>query len=209
VALLVAAGIISRLEARLPELRSVPAADPQVTLLEPGSHPVPGTGMRTSGEWVTQQVGSASWLVTSDRTASLTFTFYGTDIVLRARIGPESGRAYVTVDGDPASGLLHDARGSYLRLLGPQAHDGDIKIATGLAHREHTITITPGPEGELAIARVDVSSRTPFPWAFAISYTAILALLVFALARLAMLTTGGVTTLEGPERGPGRIDRRD
>lgn len=169
--------------------------------LRPGTHSIDAMEITKTGEWVTQRFGSNVALVSSNPSDFLAFRFYGTEVQVVARIGPEAGRAYVLIDGQPPAGLTEDERGAYLRLRAPQAIDTPLTLATGLAHREHLVQIAPGSQGELAISSVVVRSETPFLWAFVGLY-ATLATTIFVVARQIAI---GVTLR--PERLPSRAER--
>lgn len=148
----------------------------------PGTHPPFAPQIEQSGDWITQPLGETTYLSTQSPGSSLSWRFYGTDLSIRARIGPESGVIYVTIDGNPVIGLPTDENGSYVDLFAFQARDASIEIASALAHRDHVITLTHGSEGELAISEILISSRVPFPWVFTLIYTTF-GLLLFLTVR--------------------------
>ena len=113
----------------------------------------------------------------------MTLRFYGTDLTMTARIGPESGKVYVSVDGQQSSVLPVDEHGSYVDFYADQAQEDTILIAHGLAHRDHTVKIVTDGPAEVAISGFAVSANTPFPWAFIFLYVALTAAL-FVLIRL-------------------------
>jgi hypothetical protein len=182
---------VARTEERIPTLRVVTQTDQnspgELPTIFPGDHAVTEESIVVGGPWVSQQLGAITALASSDTASTLTFRFYGTDVRLITRIGPEAGRVYVVLDGGVVPDLDRDERGSFVRLRALQAEDASIVVASGLSHREHVITVSPGPQGELAISGVEIEARTPYPWAFWLLYTSIGALLFLALRRIATL----------------------
>ncbi|MDI3341058.1 MAG: hypothetical protein QJR03_11065 [Sphaerobacter sp.] len=169
------------LEATLPAAR-VPAG---ATALPPGAHTAIDAPLALAGDWFTQPLDDVTSLVTEQPGGSATFRFHGTHVVLTLRVGPESGRAYVTVDGKPVPGLPSDERGSFVRLRAEKAADRPIIIATGLAHGEHVMTIANGNQGQLAISAITIKAQTPLPWSFGLFYAGCLLLLGVAIRTLA------------------------
>jgi hypothetical protein len=186
---------VIRLESELPSIRvSVPsggATIPGMTL-EPGEYRSDNPAIVLSGNWFNQTLGTSgpakttSSMVTSTSGSSMTLRFYGTDVVTIARIGPESGKFHVTIDGEPSPILPSDDHGSFVDLYSNQAEDQSILLATGLAHRDHTLQITSEGTDDVAISGFNVSANTPFPWAFIFLYVALSAAL-FVLVRISVV----------------------
>lgn len=188
---------VMNLEATLPSIR---AGDQSFDgpgsskTLRPGTYLAENPAVVLSGKWFKQTLGTSSSLsttssmVTSTSGSSMTFRFYGTDLGLTARIGPESGTMYVTIDGQGSSILPVDSRGSFVDLYANQAKNQTIQIATGLAHRDHTVQIVSGGGGQVAINSFHISAHTPFPWAFVFLYAALTAGL-FVLVRTFVIST--------------------
>lgn len=166
------------LEQRLPDVRA-PREFSESNLLSghaimaPGYRDVDDVDAAQSGEWIEQEIGDSTWLATDTPGSRIQAAFYGTDLYLVARIGPEAGRAYIRVDGEPVSGLNEDETGTYSDLWAGEASDQSILIASGLAHGEHVVEVTSGGEGEVAISGFEVVSDTPFQWAFLLAYVGI------------------------------------
>jgi hypothetical protein len=139
-------------------------------------------GLDTAGEWYEQEISGTRMLVSEQADEVISFRFYGTDVEIIARVGPEAGRVYVEIDGRPVSGLLQDERGSYVTLRTTQAANRSITVASGLAHEEHEIALSNGGAGEFALSDFVITARTPFQWAFITLYGA-LALAIFATLR--------------------------
>jgi len=151
--------------------------------LLPGSVRLPHPAIRTKGDWVTQQVGGQAFLASREDGAALTIQFYGTELALIARIGPDAGRVYVTVDGSPSPQLPRDDTGSYLVLHAPRAATGEIPIATGLRPGLHIVTLTKGQRTELAVSSIKVTNRPALGWTFVLAITALIGLLFLAVRR--------------------------
>src|SRR6185437_4083751 len=119
VGLLVALIWALNLETRLPALRIAeqPPAGTTQKILEPGSFKADDPAIARTGNWFTQTLGSTATAstsasqVTSTAGSEMTLRFYGTDISMNARIGPESGEVNVTVDGGTSSVLPSDSFG--------------------------------------------------------------------------------------------------
>ena len=182
------------LESHLPTLRIAepPPSGTTQTILEPGTYRANDPAIVRSGNWFTQTLGSTTSvttsesMVTSTSGSAMTIVFYGTDLSMTARIGPESGEVRVTVDGQSSPILPSDSTGSFVDLSSNQAEETSILIATGLAHRDHTLVIRSSSSADVAISGFVVTSSTPFPWAFTILYVG-LATLLFILVRLAVV----------------------
>lgn len=174
------------LEATLPSIR-VPGPERAASagILAPGEHRVVDAPVELVGDWYTQPLGDVTSVVTDQPGAAARLRIHGTQVLLTARVGPESSRAYITVDGEPVPDLERDELGSFVRLRASKAADRDIVVVSGLAHGEHDLTITNGSQGQLAISAIIVEAQTPFPWAFALFYGGVLLLLVVALRGLA------------------------
>lgn len=181
------------LEDRLPRIRvPVDGTDRQsaegLQTVYPGQHTVRDIPVQTAGEWIEQPLETGVSLATESPSSTMSLRFYGTSIALVARVGPESGRVYVQIDGRPVPHLSSDERGTYLSLRATKARDEILPIASGLSHREHTITLTNGPEGDLAVSGFRIEAQTPFPWAFALLDTLAALLLLVILRALAVRT---------------------
>ncbi len=185
---------VMNLEATLPSIRVGDRTNGNAAAqtLEPGSYSAEDQAITLSGDWFQQTIGSngsstvTSLVVTAAPGSVMSFRFYGTDLSVAARIGPESGTVYVTVDGNPSTVLPTDSKGSYLDLYAQQAEDQSILIASGLSHRDHEVTITSDGTNQVAISGFNISANTPFPWAFVFLYVALAAAL-FVLVRMSVV----------------------
>ncbi len=188
---------VMNLESTLPSIRvgeqSVVGSGSS-SALEPGTYPAENPAIVRSGNWFKQTLGTStplstsSSMVTSTADSSMTFRFYGTDLSMTARIGPESGTVYVTVDGQVSPILPIDSKGSFVDLFANQAENQTIQIASGLAHRDHTVQIVSDGANQVAITSFHISANTPFPWAFVFLYVALSAAL-FVLVRISVIAT--------------------
>jgi hypothetical protein len=182
------------LENHLPALRLAepPPSGTTNRVLEPGSYEANDPAISRQGNWYMQTLGStsatttSSSLVTSTTGSTMTLIFYGTDLSMDARIGPESGKVRVSIDGGTSSVLPSDDQGSYVDLGGNQAEETSILLATGLSHHDHTLVLQSMSDADVAISRFDVTASTPFPWAFTILYSG-LAMLLFVVVRSAVI----------------------
>jgi hypothetical protein len=190
IALFLALIWVVRLEATLPSIRvgaSSATATGGLTTLDPGTYLAENKSIVLSGAWFVQTLGTStsapsSSTVTTTPGSSMTLRFYGTDLSMMARIGPESGKVHVSVDGQESSVLPADGQGSFVDFSASQAENQEILLATGLAHRDHTLRITSDGAAEVAISSFAISANTPFPWAFVLLYVALFGML-FLLIR--------------------------
>lgn len=143
---------------------------PGHALMMPGSPDIESVDADLSGDWVTQEIGEMDWLATDLEGSRLRAAFYGTDLYVLARIGPDASKAYVTVNGQRVERLPEDELGSYVNLWAGETSDQPILLARNLAHGEHVVEIAAGEDGELAIAGFEVVAATPFQWAFLLAY---------------------------------------
>jgi hypothetical protein len=177
------------LERTLPEVRT-PRTDgsSQVLsghrLMSPGYHNISSVDADLKGDWLMQEVGESEWLATEASGSRIRAAFYGTELYLLARVGPDGGRAYVTVNNRPATILPMDETGSYTSLWAPQAANRPVRVVTGLAHGEHVVGLRAAGDGEVAIAGFDVVAQTPFPWAFVLGYIGLAGGLFLVLRQL-------------------------
>jgi hypothetical protein len=183
------------LEHHLPSLRIAepPPAGTANRVLEPGSYQAGDPAIVRNGNWYTQTLGStnatatSTSLVTSTSGSTMTLIFYGTDVSMDARIGPESGKIRISVDDGASSVLPSDDKGSYVDLSGSQAEETSILLATGLSHHDHTLVIQSASDADVAISSFQITASTPFPWAFTILYSGI-AMLLFVVVRSGVVT---------------------
>ena len=186
---------VMNLESRLPSIRigaQEGTGSGAGQTLEPGSYQAENSAILLSGNWFKQTLGTSSSaiktssMVTSVSGSSMTFRFYGTEIGMTARIGPESGKVYITVDDQASPILPSDSKGSFIDLYSNQAENQSISIATGLAHKDHTVRISAQGTGEVAISGFDITANTPFPWAFIFLYVSLTASLFVLVRRSAI-----------------------
>ena len=174
---------VTHLESRLPQIHRSDA--PAETLLYPGVHPLDQPSIETSGGWYWQIFGPSRSLVSDAAGSTLGMSFYGTKLVVTARVGPESAKIYVTVDGAPVPGLPRDTRGTYLSLRSiNQTLDRDVVLASGLSYQEHHIELLTAGSGTVAISAVRVVAQSPFPWAFSLVEVSLAAGIFVALRTL-------------------------
>lgn len=174
------------LEVRLPGVHLPEGARstlrPGQTLLAPGHHEINDPALSPSPDWFIQRLNRDTALATNRPGGSLSTSFYGTEVRLIARVGPEAGRVYIQVDGAPVPSLSKDDTGrSYINLRDEDAINETIPIVIGLPHKEHMLTITNGSGGQFAISGIDVDAATPFSWAFALIYTVLVVALIIVV----------------------------
>lgn len=112
-----------------------------------GYHQEDHWALAYQGDWATKQGPRASlgqYVEATSAGASLSFTFKGTGLRLLARQGSRPGRAFVSVDGSPPSGLPQDREGrAYLDMANQRPdRDGSFSIAPVLPYKEHSVEIT-------------------------------------------------------------------
>lgn len=166
---------LTSLEQNLPDIRTPrdPSSSsmlPGHSLMMPGTSDVQAVDTDVSGDWVTQEIGESDWMATDLQGSRMRAAFYGTDVYVLARIGPDASRAYVSVNGEPVGHLAQDELGSYVNLWSAQTSDQPILLARNLAHGEHLVEVIADGEGELAISGFRVLASTPFSWAFVLGY---------------------------------------
>lgn len=184
---------------RLPHLK----ANTVSASLTPGYHPILDSAATTTGIWFQQPLGNRVSISSNQPGASLSFHFDGTEVQLDARIGPESGKVYVSVDGDPVGHLFQDAKGSYLDLSADQAQADQILVVKDLSHEQHVMKLTNADGSELAVYGVTIKSQTPFPWAFGLLYGFLGILLFLILRQLAVhFAAGRGWFVQPPESNP-------
>jgi hypothetical protein len=186
--LVIAVAWLANLEQTLPDIRtprdqSTSSVLPGHALLMPGNTEIHDVDSQLEGDWVTQEIGESDWLATDLRGSSLRAAFYGTDLYLMARVGPDASRAYVTVNDRPIDHLPRDDEGSYVNLWSSQTSDQPILLARNLAHGEHMVHVVADGDGELALSGFTVETSIPFPWAFALGYAGF-GLGIFLLVRV-------------------------
>jgi len=194
IALVIVLSSALSLENHLPSLHIAepPPAGTTSRVLEPGSYQANDPEITRHGNWYIQTLGStnttnkSSSMVTSTSGSTMTLIFYGTDLSMDARIGPESGEIRVAIDGGTSPVLPSDDKGSFVDLSGNQAEETTILLATGLAHHDHTLVIQSASDADVAISRFQITASTPFPWAFTILYSG-LAMLLFVVVRSAVI----------------------
>jgi hypothetical protein len=169
---------LANLEKNLPDIRIPPDTSSSDVLnghalMMPGHNEIETVDVNLTGDWVTQEIGESNWLASELQGSRMQAAFYGTDIYLLVRMGPDSNRAYVTVNGLPVERFQQDDYGSYVGLWAGETSDQPVLLARNLAHGEHIVEIIADGEGELAIAGFDVVASTPFPWAFLLGYIGI------------------------------------
>jgi hypothetical protein len=173
--LVAAVAWLANLEQDLPDIRTPrdpgeSSVLPGHAVMMPGTNQIHDVDAELSGDWVSQEIGESSWLATDLQGSRLEAAFYGTDLYVLARMGPDATRAYVAVNGEPVDHFSSDDMGSYVGLWAGETTDQPVLLARNLAHGEHTVEIVADGDGELAIAGFDVLATTPFPWAFTLAY---------------------------------------
>jgi hypothetical protein len=169
------------LAARLEQVGIPEQARETSEALLPGNFPLPHPAVRAHGDWVSQHVGGRAFLATREAGSELVVPFYGTELAVVVRIGPDAGRVYVTVDGSPWPQLPSDDTGSYLVLHAPRAAIDEIRIATGLRPGLHVVTLINGGGAELAISSIEVTNRPSLGWVLALIAAALTGLLFLAI----------------------------
>jgi hypothetical protein len=119
----------------------------------------------------------------------------------------EGGRVYVAIDGQPVAGLPTVAGRTYLPLRATRTSDADLPVVAGLRPGPHTLELTAGEDGEVAIAGLIVSRERPLGWAYLWLHGAALVLLTLALRsllRLGLVVAGYLPVVRIGRRGGAR-----
>jgi hypothetical protein len=153
--------------------------------LSPGRYEISDVAIRATPDLFLQPLANGAALATSTPGGTVEVPFYGTAISLIARVGPETGRVYVQIDGAPVESLSQDERGSYINLWDDRA-DETIRITEGLPHGEPVLTVSNGRSGQLVISGLFGKAATPFSWAFALIYLVLSACLVATIREIAV-----------------------
>ncbi len=175
VVVLTATAWLTSLEISLPDIR-MPAnnvsstALPGHELMMPGTTTIEAVDPELEGDWVSQEIGEMDWIATDLQGSRMRAAFYGTDISMMVRMGPDASRAYVRVNDEPVDHLSEDELGSYVNLWAGETSDQPVTLARNLAHGEHVIEIIADGDGELAVSGFNVTATTPFSWAFVLGY---------------------------------------
>jgi hypothetical protein len=170
---------VLQLETRLPQVHQ-PGGDPGMLL--PGLYAMDNPAIAASSDWYWQVFGQSRSLV-NDGTGHVSLRFYGTELRLIGRVGPESGRLYVLVDGQLVGSLNRDAHGSYISLKATQAVDRPLLLVSGLSYQDHRLELIAGGTGSVAISAIQVIARSPFPWAFTLIEVSLAVALFLTLRR--------------------------
>lgn len=124
--------------------------------------PVLGIGQHQENDWALEYAGT--WYPTTDAAAAarsyvmsthtgarVSFKFHGTDMDLIAIRTPGAGRLAVTIDGSDSSAnkvSVHAAGKAYIDLSAPAvSYQERIPVASGLASRDHQVTLEPADAG--------------------------------------------------------------
>jgi hypothetical protein len=139
--------------------------------LYPGVHQEDDWALAYAGAWQTEDDPSAQlggYRTSDDVEARLSLAFEGTTLLLQAPPG-EEGAFSLSLDGAAAKTVSYSA--------GQQ-----IVLARGLSPGRHTLTLSPGASGRLAVDSLTVEERRPYlPW-LAVGGAAVLAgLLILAV----------------------------
>lgn len=199
-----------RLESTLPDIRAPRSTESSSVLnghglLSPGFHAIRSVDGEIRGDWLVQEVGDSGWLATEEEGSRIRAAFYGTELYLLARVGPEAGIAYVTINNRPAPLLPEDENGTFINLWAVSATDRPVLLASGLAHGEHLVEITASGDGEVAVSGFEVVAQTPFPWAFRLGYAGLIGGLFLIIRQLlgTLSQAGRGTLLSERTHSPG------
>ncbi len=167
-----------------------------------GALPMRDGRITWTGEWRDQTLGGRDYRVATREGQTAQVAFQGTDVRLRARVGPSEGRVYVSIDGQPVPGLSSDAGGSYLPLRDTQVDFSEIEVASGLRDGTHMLELRSGSTGPVALELLMVGRRQPFAWTGSFLFMAGLAGLFAGIYRLgrSIATAVGWLAEAGPVR---------
>ncbi len=147
--------------------------------------PVPGLGLyeetysavKRQGGWrnvIDDEALAGAYIASDIPGDSVTFSFNGTRLDLRTRLGPDAGRLLVVLDGRPAPDLLVDEHDrSYVDLYSPTSQrEARVTLVDGVRPGQHTVTITvaetAAPSSQGLVCAVDAfevltGDQSPFP----------------------------------------------
>lgn len=121
---------------------SVAAATQSLDVAGPGEFEETHPALTLHGDWqyvIDSNASGGQFIQTADPAATATLKFYGDGLDLVLARAPGAGRIFVTLDGRPVNGLLHDESGqSYVEQAGTQAEwQAQVVVARDLAQSEH------------------------------------------------------------------------
>jgi hypothetical protein len=137
-------------------------------VLERGFHQEDQYALAYAGSWrsATDRRDSLGAARLGGAGSSVSFAFFGTDLDLVSRRGPDAGLLWVQVDGAAASDqqLPRDAWGRGVAdLTAPQEEwQATVPLAHGLAAGEHRVTLTVAA-GAVTLDGIVVDNRPGFP----------------------------------------------
>jgi hypothetical protein len=134
-------------------------------LVTSGTYAVGDPALQFSGDWETQVLGGQEYRLAHED-ARLRIDFSGSRISVLARGSVDGGRLFATLDGRPVPGLRSAGGRTYISLSAERTGDTSVLVANGLPPGQHTLELTAGAEGVVAVAGVAVASERPAGWAF-------------------------------------------
>jgi hypothetical protein len=167
-----------------------------------GALPVTDSRIRWTGDWRDQRLGGRDYRFATTEGQVARVAFQGTEVRLRARVGPSEGRLYVAIDGRPVPGLSRDEGGSYIPLRDLEVDFAEVTIASGLRDGTHQLELRSGSTGPVALDRLLIGRQQPFSWTGSFLFVAGLAGLFAGLFRLlrSVVTALGWVAEAGPVR---------
>lgn len=138
----------------------------------PGEYQESAPAVIYEGDWRLRVDGRASGTtmqVTDKPNAKVTVKFWGEALTLIARRGPNAGRLYVSLGGQPVTGLPRDNTGaSFADLFNPtETWQAQIPIVKNLGRGAHSIVLAGDGRGEEDIDGfiVEAGQEPAVPWA--------------------------------------------
>ncbi|MCC6627274.1 MAG: hypothetical protein IT340_07715, partial [Chloroflexi bacterium] len=159
----------------------------------PGAYPLGTPPVHLDGVWPAQTLAGRDERLAGpgDR---LRLAFVGDRVTLLARRGVDGGRLRATIDGQPVTSQDGaDGPGS-VSLRAARPGDGEIAVVAGLRPGPHTLELTAGDSGEVALTGIVVARERPYGWAWLWLHAAslgIAALGAWLLLRLGVGALGG------------------
>lgn len=131
----------------------------------PGSYQQSTAAAQYQGDWklrVDSRSQNGTMMAAEGVSARLVFSFWGESLSLITRRGPNAGRLFASIGGQPVPGMERDNTGtSYVDLFSPaEAWQTQVPIVSNLGRGEHTVVLTTDARGEVTIDGFVVGADT-------------------------------------------------
>ncbi len=126
-------------------------------------------------------------MVTRSPGATASMQFWGDGLDLVVRRGPDEGRAWVMLDGQPVQTLPLDTNHhSYVELSSPKdEYQVRVPVARDLVRGNHTVELVVGQSGEVALDAIAIyaNGAHEFPWSLVVPLALVLILACLLFTR--------------------------